>query len=359
MRQEKLIFVISLPRSGSTMLQHIIGAHSKVAASAEPWILFPGAVALREDGIHGMYDHGIGRVALIDFLNQLKGKDQVYYDAIRAMSLHLYGTFSEEKGKDFFVDKTSRYYLIIPELLKIFPNAKFVLLIRNPIATFASFVTSMVKNNLLNLGRHNYVKRDLMSGFKLVNEALQNQKDNFHIVHYEKLVTNTNEEVEKICNHIGLDFEEEMIDYQSRIGVLPGKLVDPKSIHKHGTAVDDYLEAWKKSLKTNQDKTIAKGFMEHLGKDLVSKLGYSYDETVNYLDANCLPEQSLHGYQWSDIMTSEEEKSPEQLLRFELMNALEAKSLTWLIRIFMRKPGLTAKLLKSHFSAVGFQIFKK
>jgi len=46
-----LIFILSLPRSGSTLLQRILGGHSQVHTVAEPWLMLNPLYALRETGI--------------------------------------------------------------------------------------------------------------------------------------------------------------------------------------------------------------------------------------------------------------------------------------------------------------------
>ncbi|MFV1990599.1 MAG: sulfotransferase, partial [Acidimicrobiales bacterium] len=45
-------FLLSLPRSGSTLLQRLLGAHSMVATVAEPWLLIPPLYALRDEGVY-------------------------------------------------------------------------------------------------------------------------------------------------------------------------------------------------------------------------------------------------------------------------------------------------------------------
>jgi hypothetical protein len=94
--KKKIVFIISLPRCGSTMLQHILGAHSDMAATAEPWLMFPASLSLKKGAIETIYNHEICRIAQKDFLSQLMNKEQEYYTAVRKMALHLYETFLNE-----------------------------------------------------------------------------------------------------------------------------------------------------------------------------------------------------------------------------------------------------------------------
>ena len=116
----ELIFIISLPRSGSTLLQHILASHSKIGSSAEPWILLHQIFAIKPNGIIASYSGHTGQVALTEFIEQIDDGYSVYNESIRKMALHLYRAYLKGINKDFFLDKTSRNYLILPELFKLF-----------------------------------------------------------------------------------------------------------------------------------------------------------------------------------------------------------------------------------------------
>ncbi|HIA47752.1 MAG TPA: sulfotransferase [Candidatus Hydrogenedentes bacterium] len=45
-------------------------------------------------------------------------------------------------GKSICLDKTPAYGLILPFMMKVFPDAKYVVLTRHPLATFSSFADS-------------------------------------------------------------------------------------------------------------------------------------------------------------------------------------------------------------------------
>lgn len=277
---ENLIFLISLPRSGSTLLQHILASHSKVAATAEPWILFPATLALRQGALTADYNADIGRIALSEFLTQLDGGEDQYYAAIRKMALNLYDAYLVEHSKDIFLDKTSRYYQVLPELRRIFPKAKVVFLLRNPLAVLASFLEVMVSGNWKRLGEPG-IRNDLLDGYRLMLQGIQHFGDDAIVVNYEDLVEDSETVVAGLCEKLGLKFEPGMLRYREKIGVLPGKLVDPKSIQKHQTPVKDYVHTWRSRFATRQEKHFAQSYLTHLGAGLVNGLGYSYDELAS------------------------------------------------------------------------------
>jgi SAM-dependent methyltransferase len=272
----RLIFLISLPRSGSTLLQHILGSHPSVGTTAEPWVLFPSAYALRPTGLTADYDANVGRVALGEFLGRLQRGQEEYDAAIRAMALHLYGAFLTQSRRERFLDKTSRYYLILPELFRIFPEARFVFLVRNPMAVLASFLDVMIQGDW-RLFAHPPIRNDLLHGYRLIQDGVRHRGDDAVVVRYEDLVTDPERTVKDLCAALDLAHEPRMLDY-GQTGVLPGRLVDPKSIHRHRGPVPDYLDAWRSRFRTPDEIRLAHALLEHLGRPLLADCGYAYDD---------------------------------------------------------------------------------
>ena len=119
-RTTKEIFLISQPRSGSSLLQQILGNHPQIHTLSEPWIMLHPVYAVRERGIQTEYNATWAHDALKQFLGSIpKGKD-TYFQLIHQMYDALYQHTLEGTGKTYFLDKTPRYYFIIPELMKIF-----------------------------------------------------------------------------------------------------------------------------------------------------------------------------------------------------------------------------------------------
>src|SRR5688500_15750036 len=61
------LFLLSLPRSGSTLAQRILAAHEAIATASEPWILLPYLYTLRERGAYAEYNHRVLVRAVEDF----------------------------------------------------------------------------------------------------------------------------------------------------------------------------------------------------------------------------------------------------------------------------------------------------
>lgn len=338
---ENLIFIISLPRSGSTLLQHIIAGHSTVGATAEPWVLFPAAYALRTNGLKADYDAYVGYLALTEFLQQLKDGENRYYVAIRKMALELYDAFLAEHSKQRFLDKTSRYYLILHELLQIFPEAKYVFLIRNPLAVLASFLDVMVQGNWKRFA-HPGIRNDLLNGYPLIQQGIRHFGDQAIVVRYEDLVFNPEATVKRLCSQIGLDYELGMVNYGD-FSVLPGKLVDPKSIHRHNKPVADYIDMWRTRFKSAQERHLAEAFLAHLGRPLIEGMGYSHDELMATISGK--PKQLVPIVPWRVLLMPPEERSVFQKMYVEILCMWQKEGTFRILYHMLRK--LEQKVLPS------------
>ena len=272
---ERLIFLISLPRSGSTLLQHVIASHPDVGSSAEPWILLPPVYALRESATQLEYGSQAGRVGLREFLERVEQGEDRYYAAARRMALELYGAFMQQYKKQRFLDKTSRYYLVLPEIVRLFPDARYVFLVRHPLGMLASYIDVMLGGQLERLSA-TPLRTDLLHGYRLLRRGVRYFGDDATLVRYEDLVHEPPATVRDLCRRLGLEYVPSMLDYGVN-GVLPGRLVDPKSIRKHQRPVGDYADTWRTAFRTPREVELARAFVAHLGRPLIEEFGYDFD----------------------------------------------------------------------------------
>jgi hypothetical protein len=275
---DNLIFLISQPRSGSTLLQHIIASHPQVYTTAEPWLLLPLLYRPTTGVEHSLQ---LAYAALDEFLALLPEGEALYREQVRKMALALYGHALVDTGKKYFLDKTPRYYLIIPELAQLFPAARFILLVRNPLAVLLSILSYHHGSDWKGLARPGTVL-DLCEAPRLMLQGMRVLGDRAVVVHYESLIQSPEREVREVCEHIGLNFCAEMIEYGDKVK-LSGTFVDKKSIYKHNKPVSDYADQWREGFVSSQSQRFAREYLESLGPELVSQLGYSFDELLQTL----------------------------------------------------------------------------
>ena len=127
--QDNLIFLISTPRSGSTLLMRILHATSQIYSRPEPHIL----PALAHLGYwrtvdKAPYDQLQAQQAIRDFVQSQSNGEDLYYEACRAYTDVLYSKMLEEGEGQFFLDKTPANALVLPYLEKLYPKAKYIVL---------------------------------------------------------------------------------------------------------------------------------------------------------------------------------------------------------------------------------------
>lgn len=180
------IFLFSLPRSGSTLLQRVLMSHQDIASVAEPWILLPYINSIKLEGTLSDYSHITSSNAINDFINNLPNKDMDYYELLGDFLQSLY-TKQCSKHEKYFLDKTPRYYNIIPEINKIYPNAKFIFLFRNPLHILSSIIETWCVGELDGLYIYH---RDLYHGPKLLAEGYSILKNKAFSLQYEEFIKN-------------------------------------------------------------------------------------------------------------------------------------------------------------------------
>jgi len=276
MNDRNIVFLISQPRSGSTLTQRILSAHSRIYSTAEPWLMLHPAYALKTRGIQTDYNAGLAYNALQDVMALLPGGINDYMEAISKFGTHLYGKLLEERKEDIFLDKTPRYYKIIPELLEIYPKAKFVFLVRNPAAVFVSVWKTWARHHQQLLAQH---RDDLFQALEKITEGIKSSGGRGYVLQYETLIAQPEHQIKKLCEFLDIKFESEMLDY-SKAKVGEGRMGDPVKVNRHTEVVKNYSEAWKADINNATIGFLIGEYVKNLNPYLVRQLGYNYLEIL-------------------------------------------------------------------------------
>ena len=266
-----LVFLISQPRAGSTLLQRILAVHSQITTVSEPWVMLHPLYALRTTGHNAEYDAKLAYMALQSFLSEGRLPVDAYDDALRAFAAVLYGEYLARSGKSLFLDKTPRYYFIVADLHRLFPDARFVFLVRNPLAVLASLVFTWTKSNWCQLCAF---RHDLLSAPHAILNGI-NTVDGCQVLSYEELVTRPEDTVRRLCSGLGIGFEQDMIEYGASIDGR-FRLGDQGTVYQQTGPVSSSLENWIRLGARAQTRRFALEYLAALGPTTISDLGYSW-----------------------------------------------------------------------------------
>lgn len=282
----QLLFLVSQPRAGSTLLQVLLGGLDAVATTAEPWLMLHPTYALRETGHQANYDATLAFRALQDFWSALPNGRQDYLTAMRKMGCHLYGRACAKQGKSIFLDKTPRYYHILPELAEIYPEARFIILFRNPLAVLSSILNTWVKGSWSKLA---YFHDDLLLAPRLLVDGAEQWVERTCIIRYESLIATPEAELRRVCQWLGLAYQPGLLDYGERL--LPsGRYGDPIGVRRHSTPTAGSLDRWLQMGASIPERYFALDYLGSLDSEVVARMGYDSSQLRSKLEAiDCKP----------------------------------------------------------------------
>lgn len=260
------------------MLERILESHSRIKGGPEPHLLTPLAHLGVWDNVQkAPYDHVLAAEAQNLFIQQLPNKEQDYWHACRAYCDVLYGRYLEGGNETICLDKTPAYGLILPFMMKVFPDAKYVVLTRHPLATFSSFANSFFDGDYQVAQNYNPI---LNRYIPAIARFLRQTEVPYVHVKYEDLVKDPDAWMERIYAYIGVPFERETIDYgESRNeATKPNGLGDPIGVQRHTRPTIGPVKKWVEELAADPAKrTLVWEVVAQLDPEDLETYGYALD----------------------------------------------------------------------------------
>jgi hypothetical protein len=180
------IFILGMPRSGTTLTEQIISSHSKVtgAGELEYASIFGKSIATGSSEVT--------REAILEFR-------QSYLDALKKRS----------NDKSIVTDKMPNNFRYIGLILSAFPEAKLIHVMRSPAATCWSNYRHYFE--VKGLG-HCYNLDDVVAYYRLYSDLMgfwqSSYGDRIYNLNYEKLTTDQETETRDLIQYLDLDWED-------------------------------------------------------------------------------------------------------------------------------------------------------
>ena len=272
------VFLMSLPRSGSTLAQRVLASHDLISTTSEPWLLLPVLSGLEEGMCKTLYDQRLLRQALIDLCEGLPDGLGSYEKAVRAFAKEIYSAAMQGSAAKYFVDKTPRYHLIAHRILEAFPEGKFIFLWRNPLAAFGSRIHSYG-----GVWRAHYYQVDLFDGLENLLRVYEKYSDRICAIRFEDMVSQPEQVFESVFKYLDLPFNSECLNSFSSVP-LKGSLGDKAGVRDYSVVTDRPLEKWKETLASPVRKVWCRRYLHWIGEDRLKTMGYSMEEMLDQLD---------------------------------------------------------------------------
>lgn len=235
------IFIVGMPRAGSTLLEQILSSHSQIEGTME----LPDILSFTK----------------ILYRNRASKYDKTYYaslanvDRMQAAEFgqrYIKSTQIHRKGnKPRFIDKMPNNYAHIGLIHLILPNARIIDARRHPMACcFSNFKQHFARGqsfsySLDDIGRYYRDYVEMMAHFDAILPG------RVHRVHYEDVVANTETEVRRLLDYCELPFEENCLRfYENDRPVRTASSEQVRQpIYKEGVDHWKHFETWLDPLK--------------------------------------------------------------------------------------------------------------
>ncbi|WP_321391821.1 tetratricopeptide repeat-containing sulfotransferase family protein [Emcibacter sp.] len=235
------IFIVGLPRAGSTLLEQILASHSQVEGTAE---LIDIIAMSRKLGGKKRHNAATLYPEVLQDLSQeeLRELGESYLDTTRVQ---------RSTDAPYFIDKMPNNFQHIGLIHSILPNAKIIDARRHPMGgCFSGYKQLFARGqaftyNLEDVGHYyrDYVK--LMDHWDVVLPG------RVHRVQYEEMVADTENQIRRLLDYCGLEFEESCLKFYETDRAIrtPSAEQVRQPIYKAGLEQWRHFEPWLDPLK--------------------------------------------------------------------------------------------------------------
>ncbi len=281
------IFIIGNPRSGTSLLRRIINAHSSVVIPPEcgfaQWLFkeySDWTLSSNKEEKVNQFIFDLSRCRKIetwelDFQRlsiEIIKKEPANYSKLIDLVYRSYGqSQNQSQSIERWGDKNNYYINHIPLMIQLFPNAQFVLIIRDGRDVSCSY-KELAKKKLRGVYKPvlptdiSEIAREWLSNNENSLNVLSGlEEKQFYTVRYEDLVTEADSAVKSICKFLNLDFERMMLNHYSSRKALEPKMflkwkerlvqpIDQQSVGRYlkdltPSEIDDFNKIAKSLLK--------------------------------------------------------------------------------------------------------------
>jgi len=273
----KPIFIFSVPRSGSTLVQRVIAAHEGVATVPEPWLVLPYAYMFRRQGVDAEYLHPLMVNAIEEFCKRLPGGYEDYRDELHDSILRLYEK-AAESGAHTFIDKSPAYCFVAKEIMQLFPDGKFVFLWRNPLGVISSLIQTWEP------WHPTLHREDLFIGLPRLVSAYRSNSALAYSVRFEDLVAGDTSNWKSLMDYLKIEFEPDALDRFSEVDIN-GRMGDKTGVKRYVALSTEPQDKWRKTLVNPLRRAWCRRYLNFLGTERLAVMGYDRAKIVSELDS--------------------------------------------------------------------------
>jgi hypothetical protein len=187
-----------------------------------------------------------------------------------------------QPDKRLFLDKTPAYALVLDFIARIYPDAKYVVLTRHPLAVFSSYAESFFNGDYAAAHAYNPILERYVPA--IAKFLRQKPAPLYHVV-YEQLVTDPERYLREIFALIDVPHAPEAVDYGKHRHQATG-LGDPIGVQKHSRPTTESIDKWAVEIATNPARLqLCRNIVARLDPDDLAAWGHPLDTFWKPLEA--------------------------------------------------------------------------
>jgi len=228
------IFLVGFPRSGTTLLDSILRSHSKILVLEEKLI-----ISSIRDRFFSKNDNKINSLELLSE-DDVVSLQYEYFDKLHEIT-------REDIHDKIIIDKLPLNLIEIGFIKRIFPQSKFILMMRHPCDVVLSCFISDFKINEGMANFYNLKDTTILYNevFSLWDQYLAVYDFAYHIVKYEEVVLNFDNTIKKTVNFLNLEWEEDVKNFN--VTALARKKINTPSYNQVVQPLyEKSINRWKK-----------------------------------------------------------------------------------------------------------------
>jgi hypothetical protein len=268
-----IFFILGRPRSGTTLLSTLFNAHPNVRIAPEFPVMLPLYQRFRkikdwdEPALLSFVEHlyrnrvfnhvtlenlRIDREAFTADVLKLAHKATVQ-DLLKSISYHAFSLYPKQETLQVG-DKNPIYSIYAERFLKIFPESKFICIIRDYRDNYVS-IRKLSELRMeapvlpLQVYRWRYTARLFMN-------CRKKYPGRFHILRYEDLVTSQEQTMEALCRFLGIPYDPSVFEFFKKKDETLKAYDNPLIEKFHGNLMSPIntgrMDLWKKDLTRQQ-----------------------------------------------------------------------------------------------------------
>jgi len=228
------IFILGSPRSGTTLTERALSAHSNIAAGGE--LTFVAELRELANKIlpSPTFPTNLAYSCTADF-RHLATLFRDQYLA-RAESAGLLNSRAK-----FFTDKMPFNEIYLPIIKMAFPESSIIQLTRNPLDISVSMMSHRINHGFHCAYRVENIFHHLNAVYDLSRHYGDVMDNNILQLKYEDFVAQQEQETRNMIDHIGLPFEQACLNFQSNTSYTP----TPSYIQVQSKVTDSAIERYK------------------------------------------------------------------------------------------------------------------